>query len=933
MNNSEQSSETETDTKKGDDVGAHVVTSINRFIGRYSLQAVISASFIIIVVLAIGITGLLSFQNSQYAVHELAVQLLNEESDRIVDKLDVYLELPHLINQLSQDHILLGQVDIHDNEGLKKYLQAVSYRFDTVEAVCFANSEDGNYSIISKVGEPGIANGSERFYGVSNINTNYSFDEYRIDRDGSALEKTLSLPGYDPRTRPWYRAAVDAKGPAWTPVYMWLEGVVSVDAVAPVYSKTGELLGVLDTALTLNGIGEFLQNLKVSEHGQAFIIEKSGLIIASSTIKEPYKRVNGKLVRMSVFDCNDSVVHRTSHYIEYHLGNQTDITAPQRFSCEFEGEQQLVQVTPYQGTYDLGWLIVVVIPESDFMGAVNKSNQTTAIILISAIIGTIIVCILLARYITKPIVALNRSARALASGDFDSWTDPGRHDELGQLSHSFKQMADQLWVLFSSLKSSEKRYMALFQSSADAIMLFDADVLIEMNLAAEAMFSMAQGTSAGKKAEELFGSMGTFIREMIASSPVMPDLGYQSQTITRMKDGTEQFLNVHVSKVTLEEKILSLVYVRDITAERKAIIVATEQEALRESFARISMILQFLPDPTFVIDTDGTVLFWNRAMERETGIPSQEMTGTGNYSYSKEIYQFERPVLIDLALHPETPSEALYPSLERVGDLVKASFWVSDSGERRFISAIAAPLYDANGKVTGAIESARDITPHKITEEALLIANKKLNLLSGITRHDILNKVMASKAYLLLLSEYELNAEQKLYLDGATRSIQDIEHFVKFSRTYQDLGSKAPEWQNVSTLFSHAARQTDIGNIAVAIDLSGIFIQVDPLFETICYTLIENAVRHGESLTRIDITAQSTDSVLVISVEDDGIGIPEDEKEIIFERGYGKNTGLGLFFSREILSISDITIAETGLPGKGCRFEITIPKGRFRIDA
>ena len=105
---------------------------------------------------------------------------------------------------------------------------------------------------------------------------------------------------------------------------------------------------------------------------------------------------------------------------------------------------------------------------------------------------------------------------------------------------------------------------------------------------------------------------------------------------------------------------------------------------------------------------------------------------------------------------------------------------------------------------------------------------------------------------------------------------------------------------------------------------------VDPLFEKVCYNLIENAIRHGGLLTRIEVMASESSEGLKINVIDDGIGIPDDMKEMIFERGYGKNTGYGLFLAREILSISHMTIHETGQAGTGSRFEIYVPKENFK---
>lgn len=877
-----------------------------------------------------GITGFLAFLNSQYVVSDLAGQLQNEVSDRIVQHLDTYLKTPHLVNHLCQDSIRLGEINIHDNEGLRRHFQEMSYRYGSVEAICYANEQEGNYTIISLVGAPGIANGTDRFWGVSQESTNFTFEEYLVDRNGRIKEKTLSKPQYDPRTRPWYQAAVQARGQSWTPIYMWLEGVVSQDAVVPVYSDNNELLGVLDTSLTLTGIGDFLQNLQISKHGQAFIIERSGLLVASSTIHEPYTRVNGELVRISALDCNNTVIQSTTRYLNEHFPNDLTISSRQQFSFDMAGAGQLVQVSPYQDQYGLDWLIVVVIPESDFMEKINVNSQITVLLILFSIIGTIIISILLAGWITWPIISMNHSARALAHGDWTSFKELDRRDELGELSHSFKKMADQLRATFSSLKSSEERYVHLFQSSADAILLFDTYSLVQMNRAGEEMFAISYKEAKGKDVRTLFGEIGNGIGDMIDSSLSSDDNGYIDNTISQTINGTELFMNIRLTRVPVDNKVLSLVHIRDITDQRLAIIASAEQKALRESYYQIQTILQLLPDPTLVIDSNGNVLFWNKALEKLTGVMSDKMIGTGDYAYSEAIYPSIRPILIDFALHPEKPYVNWYPSIEQDGEVLRSITTLEKYGETRYYSVIAARLYDKNGEVIGAIESIRDITSHKIAEEALLIANKKLNLLSSITRHDILNKITITRAHVSLLEDSGLNEEAMISVDAIKRSTAEIEHFIAFTKIYQEIGVQIPIWQDAGETFNTVITGMQTGDLVINNEVTNISILVDPLFEKVCYNLIENAVRHGENLTRIDIISEETEEGVRISVVDDGCGVSEDLKEKIFERGYGKNTGYGLFLSREILSLSGITITERGRYGAGCRFDIDVPRGKFR---
>jgi len=909
-----------------------VLQSVKRFIGKFRLRTVLTVSLVVLLICAMGITWLLAYLNTQYTTSDLASQLEGEISDRIVQHLDVYLETPHLVNSLCLDSIKYGGIDVHDNAGLEKFFRALLYRFPTVESICYANKEEGNYTIISSVGAPGIANGTDRYLGFSRASTNFSFVEYLTDSDGRVIRRTVEPVSYDPRTRPWYNAAVTTGRSTWTPIYMWVEGVVGQDAVVPVYSDQNNLLGVLDTSLTLGGIGEFLQSLRISDHGQAFIIEKSGLLVASSGSGDPYIKENGTLVRLSALNSSDSVVQSTSRYLINHLNNHTNITSREQFQFEANGVREWVQLSPYQDSHGLDWLIVVVIPASDFMAKVDANNNLTIFLIFASVIGTIFLCIGLARWITRPVLSLNRSARSLAKGDWTDWVDLDRHDEIGELSESFKLMADQLQSTFTSLKTSEERYIRLFQSSADAIILFDKYVLVQMNRAGEEMFGISRKEAPGKDVRILFDNLGPGIGEMIRLGSE-PESGYLDRTISRISNGKEQFMNIRLTRIPAEGRSLSLVHIRDITDQRKAIITFAEQEALQESYSQIKTILQFLPDPTFVIDSEGRIIIWNRAIEKLTGKFSDEMIGKNDYAYSEAIHNTIQPILVDIALTSKKYDGSLYPDIERSGDLLKTSFRTELSGEVKYFSCLAAPLYNKKGEIIGAIESIRDITSHKMDEEALLIANKKLNLLSSITRHDIINKIMITKAHLFLLEETPLTQEQSESVTAIRRSMAEIEHFVSFTKTYQELGLKVPVWQDVGETCRKAAKDVNLGSVVLHNTITGISILADPLLEKVCYNLIENAIRHGEGLTEITISAEEKSEGLIISVEDNGSGVPEENKEIIFERGFGKNTGYGLFLTREILSISDIVITERGTFGTNCRFEILVPKGKFRFSS
>jgi PAS domain S-box-containing protein len=224
-----------------------------------------------------------------------------------------------------------------------------------------------------------------------------------------------------------------------------------------------------------------------------------------------------------------------------------------------------------------------------------------------------------------------------------------------------------------------------------------------------------------------------------------------------------------------------------------------------------------------------------------------------------------------------------------------------------------------------------DITERKQAEKALQQANNKLNLLSSITRHDILNQVSILLGYADLAGDEDLTPQMQEYISDMEQAAKTIQHQIEFTREYQEIGVKAAAWQNLGETVMNSASTFYRNNISLEISCDDFEIFADPLLQKVFYNLFDNAFRYAAPFTTITVHCQETGEGLLVVFADDGVGISEDDRKHLFERGFGRNTGLGLFLSREILSITGITITENGEPGKGARFEITVPINVYRL--
>jgi signal transduction histidine kinase len=207
----------------------------------------------------------------------------------------------------------------------------------------------------------------------------------------------------------------------------------------------------------------------------------------------------------------------------------------------------------------------------------------------------------------------------------------------------------------------------------------------------------------------------------------------------------------------------------------------------------------------------------------------------------------------------------------------------------------------------------------------------KLQLVGSVTRHDVLNQLTALVGYNELLGMMIEDPKLKSFLEKERQAIDKIRRQFQFAKDYQNIAVEPPRWQNLKNLATRVSEDFDLKGVKIIAETGTASVLVDPELDKVFHHLFENALRHGGPVTEIRITLRETGTGGILMVENDGIGIPAEEKSKIFERGYGKGTGWGLFLAREILAVSGMTISETGEPGRGPRFEIVLPHGTYRL--
>jgi|GEM_PF-5808326 two-component system sensor histidine kinase ChiS len=436
---------------------------------RVPLRAILIIPFLLQIVAIVGVTGYLSYRNGQDAVRDLVSQLEREASDRTKQTLETYLRIPQIVTEMNADNVRLGLLNIEDISSLEPYLWEQFQQFNNQPFTPATASDqrclESQGAAIQPSGLTFIALATETGSYIDigyNANSQLELSIRDTRRDGilrvwslnqwgRRTEMTQILTDYDPRRRPWYRSAIQSGSLVWVdPYYTVTDNAPVISADRPFSDRRGNLLGVADATLSLAGIGQFLCDLKVGDTGQIFILELDGDLIATSTGEQPFHVEGGEKKLINVQGSQNGLTRATADFLQQTYGRLGNISRPQELEFHENGRRRFVKVQPFPGVdrrdgfRGLDWLVVVVIPEEEFMAKINANTRITILLCLVALLVAIALGIATSRWIARPILELSRAAEALAEGDWDQEVEIQRSGELGTLAGAFNHMRQQL---------------------------------------------------------------------------------------------------------------------------------------------------------------------------------------------------------------------------------------------------------------------------------------------------------------------------------------------------------------------------------------------------------------------------------------------------------------------------------------------------------
>jgi PAS domain S-box-containing protein len=495
-------------------------------------------------------------------------------------------------------------------------------------------------------------------------------------------------------------------------------------------------------------------------------------------------------------------------------------------------------------------------------------------------------------------------------------TFEGRYDDSGTLSSIVGTVLDITGrkQAEEALRESEAKFRSVIEHVPDFILVHRDGRIIFINNSALTLTGYEPREILDQPvtrfvAPEFHGMVASAVKQRMSGEKVEP---FEADILT--KSGARLTVIIRGSLIDFDGAPASLNVLTDITDRKRA------EEQLRKSEVRYRTLYESMMDAFIGVGMDGRIREYNNSFRQMLGYSDQELARLTYLDLTPEKWhKFEEYIIQTQIL------------TRGYSDVYEKEYRKKD-GTVFPVEVRAYLLRNDAGRPAGIWAIVRDISERKEAENKIRLANRKLALMTEVTYQDIQNKVTGLRGYVELSKGKTSEPDQLHLLEKETAVLKSIHDLIKHTKEYQQMGVDQSGWIPLEkTIRIQFALQSQKRTIALECDLHGFQIHTDPLVDRVFYNLIHNAIRHGKKITRISFGCQETSDGAVLTCEDDGAGIPPEEKTRIFDRVVGGEGKFGLFFVREFLTLSGMTIRETGIPGGGARFEITVPKGAYRF--
>jgi signal transduction histidine kinase len=464
-----------------------------------SLQPILVVPFVLEIALVVGVLGYGALRSGEHAVSDVATQLQYELSSRIDQHLDSYLSVPPRLGRLNAEAIESGVLNARDLNQIGTFFWR-QVRLNSVGYLLYG-SQSGELAAAGYYSNQApltIATLSPQRTG------NHNSYAYEVNEKGQQTRLNFIFKDYQFQQEEWYAKTLTTGSPGWTNIYQWDTEPypLSISAAYPVHAPSGKVIGAVGVDLRLQQISEFLSQIETGYGGEIFVIERNGLLVASSNLQEPlYTLQSGTPHRHHATDSQNPLLSVTTQQLIRRFGSLEQIQQSQHLQISVQGMHQFVQVTPWHDSLGLDWLVVVVLPEAKFVAPIHTNTQQTLVLCILAIGLASLFGIYTSRWITRPVFRLSRAAESLARAaqtgaiaDLDTTVPASNIVELNLLSQSFQRMSLKLQTLFTEIEQTNDLLETRVAQRTEAL----SEALKELKLTQSQLVQTAKMSSLGQ---------------------------------------------------------------------------------------------------------------------------------------------------------------------------------------------------------------------------------------------------------------------------------------------------------------------------------------------------------------------------------------------------------------------------------------------------